>query len=88
MKVCDRCRCRAACWTTAAKPAGTREKQECPDVVFTNADKIREMSDEELAAIIMCPVNGDGTTCVGVGGKSCIECSLEWLRESAEADNA
>lgn len=57
-------------------------------MVFTNADKIREMSDEELAAIIMCPVNGDGTTCVGVGGKSCIECSLEWLRESAEADNA
>ena len=51
-------------------------------------DYLFDLSDEELAAIIMCPVNGDGTTCVGVGGKSCIECSLEWLRESAEADNA
>ena len=56
------------------KACRNARKQECPDVVFTK--------------IIMCPVNGDGTTCVGVGGKSCIECSLEWLRESAEADNA
>ena len=88
MKVCDRCRVPGCLLDYGGKACRNARKQECPDVVFTNADKIREMSDEELAAIIMCPVNGDGTICVGVGGKRCIECSLEWLRESAEADNA
>lgn len=88
MKVCDRCRVPGCLLDYGGKACRNARKQECPDVVFTNADKIREMSDEELAAIIMCPANEDGTTCVGVGGKSCIECSLEWLRESAEADNA
>ena len=78
MKVCDRCRVPGCLLDYGGKACRNARKQECPDVVFTNADKIREMSDEELAAIIMCPVNGDGTTCVGVGGKSCIECSLEW----------
>lgn len=87
MKLCDRCRVPGCLLDYGGKACKNARKQNCPDVVFTNADKIREMSAEELAAIIMCPVNGDGTTCIGVGGKSCIECSLEWLRESAEADD-
>lgn len=58
-------------------------KEYCPDVVFTNADKIREMDDEELAVAIMCPHDDD--KCPGPGdAKTCIKCCLDWLRESAE----
>lgn len=52
-------------------------------MVFTNADKIREMDDEELAVAIMCPHDDD--KCPGPGdAKTCIKCCLDWLRESAE----
>lgn len=54
-------------------------------MVFTNADKIREMSDEELAVAIMCPFDLDESSCVK--RECCFDCCLEWLRESAEVDN-
>ena len=54
----------------------------------TNADKIRAMSDEELAEWIWadaCP--GIPTTSCGVcpegQEKPCIECWLEWLKKEA-----
>ena len=49
MKVCDRCRVSGCLLDYGGKACQNARKQECPDVVFTNADKIREMSDEELA---------------------------------------
>lgn len=83
MKLCDRCRvpcCLLDCGGKACKGA---RKEYCPDVVFTNADKIREMDDEELAVAIMCPHDDD--KCPGTGdAKTCIKCCLDWLRESAE----
>ena len=48
----------------------------------TNADRIRAMSDEELAAIVMCPYDG----CNRSDGK-CYECSLEWLQSPAGGDD-
>lgn len=48
----------------------------------TNADKIRAMTDEELAYWIMCPY--DSPYCTGTD--QCIECTLEWLKQPAEDD--
>ena len=48
---------------------------------MTNADRIRNMSDEELAETIMCPFHSDGIGCIG---KSCFGCSLKWLKEKVE----
>lgn len=48
---------------------------------FTNADRIRGMSDDELAAIIMCPYDGDKDLCSRPG--SCTACCAEWLRQPA-----
>lgn len=48
-------------------------------VLMTNADCIRDMSDEELADAIACPYDG---ICFSKG--DCHECCLEWLRKSAE----
>ena len=50
----------------------------------TNADRIRSMSDEELAEVIMCPHDSDGSCRDVNSGKSCIQCSLEWLQSETE----
>ena len=51
---------------------------------MTNADRIRAMSDEELAKIIErelgCPVTGD---CEKMS-KDCKACWLDWLQQPAE----
>lgn len=54
---------------------------------MTNADKIRAMSDEDLALVIMCPYDtvGDESRimpCIlsAPRSKDCYKCTLEWLR--------
>lgn len=55
----------------------------------TNADSIRNMSDEELAEFILCPhmVNwkkGNYDTCVHPNDKdACKKCMLDWLQSEA-----
>ena len=46
---------------------------------LTNAQKIRSMSDEELAEIIMCPYNIDEELCSKAG--ICLDCCLKWLQQ-------
>lgn len=48
-------------------------------VPVTNADRIRNMSDEELADVIACPYDG---TCFYKG--DCHKCCIEWLQKPAE----
>ena len=55
---------------------------------MTNADKIRMMTDDELAMNMMCP-NENGLAeikCDKSDGCNCYECLLEWLQSEAEAD--
>ena len=50
---------------------------------MTNADRIRAMSDEELAAILC----GDGWNCPPCECKNeddCLDCWLEWLEQEAQ----
>ena len=83
MKLCDRCRVPCCLLDCGSKACREARKKHCPDVVFTNADKIREMDDEALAVASMCPHDDD--KCPGPGdAKTCIKCCLDWLRESAE----
>ena len=49
---------------------------------MTNADRIRAMTDEELALEIMCPYHVEPDLCSGV--KTCNECCLDWLRQIVE----
>jgi hypothetical protein len=57
---------------------------------MTNADRIRNMTDEELAETIPCPhmVNwkkGNYDTCVHPNGKDgCKKCMLNWLQSKIE----
>lgn len=86
MKVCDRCRVVGCLLNYGGKACRDARKRVCPDVVFTNADRIREMDDEKLAEVIMCPHDGDEGACRGTpDAQTCIECCLEWLHKSAEA---
>ena len=50
----------------------------------TNADRVRAMSDEELAEFISCCGCPDhARDCTG----SCKDCTMEWLQQPAEVDN-
>lgn len=83
MKLCDRCRVAGCLLNYGGKACQEARKEQCPDVVFTNADKIREMEDEKLAALLMHMRGGD--QCRGCSdAKACITCCLDWLREPAE----
>lgn len=58
---------------------------------FTNADRIRNMSLDEMAAVIMCPYTGEGVhkeaLCEKMqllsapDDKICIECCKAWLQK-------
>ena len=60
---------------------------------MTNADKIRNMTDEELAMIIMCPYDTAGKEimpCILDGEDPefmpqgrCFECTTKWLKKEA-----
>ena len=54
---------------------------------MTNADRIRAMSDEELANIVECPYGNpyfdEHLPCRG----SCHDCLLIWLQQTAEDDH-
>lgn len=46
----------------------------------TNADRIRNMTDEELAIIIMCPYDGTKEGDCFMEERNCIQCCKEWLQ--------
>lgn len=72
--------------------SNSRDNEPCCrcDSKPTNADRIRNMSDEELAEFNLCPhmVNwkkGNYDTCVHPNDKdACKKCMLEWLQSEAE----
>ena len=49
---------------------------------MTNGDRIRKMSDNELAGIITCPYYADPETCIRE--TTCVKCCAEWLAEEAD----
>ena len=69
----------------------SRDNEPCCrcDSRHTNADRIRNMSDEELAEYIMCPAEYDlgfnkECECNGEMNINCCKCTLEWLQSEAE----
>lgn len=72
--------------------SNSRDNEPCCgcDSKQTNADRIRNMSDEELAEYLPCShmVNwkkGSYDTCVHPNGKDgCKKCMLNWLQSEAE----
>ena len=56
----------------------------------TNGDKMRSMTDEELAVVIMCPYDGESlksmpcTSQELMAAEKCIACSKAWLSREAK----
>lgn len=59
----------------------------CPEQKLSNADRIRSMSDEEMAKWFLsagiCVRDFEDCQCDGV---SCRQCRLNWLQQPAEED--
>lgn len=52
---------------------------------MTNADKVRSMTEEELAYMLMCPAEYDlefnkASECKGEMNGNCYECTKQWLQ--------
>ena len=52
---------------------------------MTNADKIRAMSDEELAKCLSGGIP-PGKSCFHCGRDNCIDCWINWLRQPVKED--
>lgn len=59
-----------------------RFNQQVRNRPITNADRIRAMSDEELAEVIMCPYGSEPDICCTKG--TCLDCCEKWLRQYVE----
>ena len=90
---CKRCSGRGFInWTFSEGNTGTATSYICPDcngsgdivVPMTNADRIRAMSDEELAVVIMCPYDMEHPLCIQ--SPKCVDCCLKWLQHPAEKE--
>lgn len=64
--------------------------RECKDYMqITNADRIRAMSDEELAKLLLDGCQGskcDKQPQNEYGSVNCFECRKKWLQQPAEED--
>lgn len=54
---------------------------------MTNADKIRSMTDEELAVNLADLICDKVITCPFHHGVSCEQCRMEWLKQEATDEN-
>lgn len=64
-------------------------KEQCECRKMTNGDRIRAMSDEELAMVIMCP-NENGLSEIGCDHSdncNCYECTKKWLQSEVGGYN-
>ena len=61
---------------------GEKEQTACLSYKrMTNGDRIRAMTDEELANIVCCQNTKSGDECFDA---SCYECTLDWLKQEVE----
>lgn len=56
---------------------------------MTNGEKIRSMSDTELAIVLMCPANYDldfnkNNECNGEMNRNCVSCTRKWLQSEVK----
>ncbi len=78
--LCDTCKHEGRCEYGGGSCPGYEPK------VVTNGDRIRSMSDEELAAIIMCPHDPPLTGCEDWDSTNCVAYCLDWLKLPAEVE--
>lgn len=69
--------------------AGCQLESSCPisdePAIQTNGDRIRAMSNEELAGLNICPKDLDYNFVCNFR-KSCGECLLDWLNSPADSE--
>ena len=58
MKLCERCRVSGCCLNYLGEACKRARKRECQDVVYTNDDKLRDMTDEELEDQLVLEMEG------------------------------
>ena len=93
MATCKQCRefekCKDDAFINGAKFDPNESVKYCTGFEpITNSDRIRAMTDEELAYLIRCGVcELIGATQDHCETNTCVDCVLDWLKQPAEVDN-
>lgn len=82
MKLCDRCRVSGCLLNYLGTPCRNARHDLCPDVLYTNADAIREMDDRDMAEFLAQNWGEPGEE-----WEHDMDEVLEWLREPVEGYN-
>ena len=80
--MCERCHVSDCIYNYLGDACREARLKDCPDVCYTNADKLRDMDEYDLAKVIGCPKEFDGIECPE--GKDCARCKRNWLFRLAE----
>ena len=95
MKLCDRCRISGCCLNYLGEACKRARKRECPDVVYTNADELRDMTDEEMEDQLVLKMEGVAlckmfvaipTGEMFLSRDAAKEAVGKWLRQPAEGE--
>ena len=87
MKDCDNCK-HSETWAYAVPCSNCYGASNWEEIKQTNADRIRSMTDEELAELLPgksawnCPPNTKEKG--GCRASGCVSCWLDWLKQEAE----
>ena len=75
---------RVIAWMPLPEPYSADAEKPHIEKPQTNADRIRSMTDEELALTVMCPadITGGDTKCDQY--HNCRKCTLDWLQRESE----
>lgn len=88
MSMCDRCvGSLSCCLNVNGKACKERRKRVCPDVVYSNEDRIRDMDAEEIKDSILAVSLGYAPWCdhhcKNQGDDGCDKCIEDWLQKPA-----
>lgn len=89
--VCDTCKMDRLCTELEQiEKVPRHEKCRCfiPERPITNADRIRQMSDDELATLFgdACACHYDDADVCEKWGGACDRCWLDWLKQEVDDD--
>lgn len=88
MSLCDRCTAEGCCLDYLGTACKRYRARECPDVQRTNAERIRDMSDEELAEVLGVVLHSQHGKCYNCDGEDCRACWLNWLQQPAPEEGS
>ena len=84
MRLCDRCRVSGCYLNYLGDLCKQAREEQCPDIIYSNADRIRDMTDEELLDFLKKLVS-NAYMCKLLRTEPMF-LTMEWIQQPAKED--